>query len=205
MLTGVTNRPNVDRDRIRALGPWLLRDALRVTLVLLLAAVSAYYLTRWAVHNRIPIALAWTLPIMFDCSALLGIVVARYPRDDQSQRKAIWFAWTAAGLSAVGNGAMHAVDFGAVHVTLWTVVATGAVYPLMLAAGYDVAGGMQARPGRKLSTARAPKRETRPQAAELVPRPTVVPDGESPQEKQRRQARDRQARRRARQRQEAFA
>lgn len=132
----------------RPLGPWLLRDALRVLLVVLLAAVSAWYLTRWALQNQFPVGLAWTLPVLLDASALLGIVVAQHPRDDRSRRKAVRFAWFAALLSAAGNGAMHAVDFGALQVNLWTVVATGALYPLFLAVGYDVANGMAARPAR---------------------------------------------------------
>ncbi|RZT87404.1 hypothetical protein EV383_4327 [Pseudonocardia sediminis] len=132
---------------LRPSGPWLLRDALRVVLVVLLAAVSAWYLTRWGLANRIPVGLAWTLPVLADASALLGIVVAKHPRDESCRRKATRFAWASAGLSAVGNGAMHAVDFQAVEVSIWTVVLTGALYPLFLAWGYDVAGGMAARPG----------------------------------------------------------
>lgn len=161
-------------DRLRQIAPWIARDILRVVLVALLAAVSAYYLFRWAVANQIPPQLAWTLPVLADASALLGIVVAKYPRDERCRRKAVRFAWTAALVSSAGNAAMHAVDFQALQPGLFTVVVTGALYPVFLAWGVDVAGGMALRP--------APVKTEQRDVPEPVPAVvTATPPPEQPQ------------------------
>lgn len=198
--------------RVRPLAPWLLRDALRALLVVLLAAVSAYYLTRWAIANRMPVALAWTLPVVFDASALLGLIVARRPADARARKTALWFAGSSAAASAVGNGAMHAVDFGELHVSLWTVVVTGAVYPVMLALAYHVAGGMAQRPAAAKDPAKA-EEPTDPSlwlamvlalanmaALSSAPKPRQAPNRKTSgrTEEQREADRERQALRRAR-------
>jgi hypothetical protein len=69
---------------------------------------------------------------------------------------------------------------------------------------------VRATPQPKPSRARTPKREPKPKQPpqrDVTPPviPVAVPNGESLEERTRRQARERQARRRARQRQEAFA
>jgi hypothetical protein len=143
-------------------GPWLLRDGLRAALVVILGAVSSYYLTRWALANAWPTPLAWALPVALDLAALLGIVIVRHAASDDARKAALRLAWGAGGLSVLGNSAMHALDFGAIHVTLWTVIATLPVVPAMIVWGWHVAGGMVQRPSAIAARKPAKARGGRP-------------------------------------------
>lgn len=142
-------------ERLRLDGPWLLRDTIRVVLTITLAAVSAVYLTRWALLNHFPVALSWSVPLAVDAAALLAIVVHTHPRDDRARRSSLKLAWGAGGLSVAGNALMHAHDFGLLEPTVWSVMASGAVIPLMLVWSYHVASGMAPRPTDRAAAADA--------------------------------------------------
>lgn len=125
---------------------WAQVSVLRVVLAVILAAVSGYYLTRWAHANRMPWVLAWTLPLALDVTAYKAVTVARRAVDEPARRLALLLVWGCVLVSVAGNGAMHAVDFGALAPNLATVVATGMVFPVALVAGHIVTGGMTTRP-----------------------------------------------------------
>lgn len=134
-----------------ARAPWRLDDwrqvsALRVVIPAILAAVSAYYLIAWAGANAMPPWLAWTLPAALDVTAFGAVKVAQHPRDAAAKWKASALAWLCVALSVAGNIGAHALALGILRPNFWTIAATAAVYPLMLAAGHIVAGGMAARP-----------------------------------------------------------
>jgi len=138
--------------RIREFDDWRQVSTLRAVVPVILAAVSAYYLTRWAEANAMPWALAWTLPAALDVTAFMAVTVARRAADRAAKRKASALAWLCVILSVAGNIGSHTLDFSAhattplLQVSIWTIGATSMVYPLMLIAGHVVAGGMSARP-----------------------------------------------------------
>lgn len=137
---------------LRSFDDWRQVLVLRVVVPLILAAVSFYYLTRWASANDMPWFLAWTLPAALDVTAYKAVTVARHAANKTAQRKASALAWICVVLSVAGNIGSHALEArgpdGAplLEVSIWTIAATSMVYPLMLVAGHNVAGGMSARP-----------------------------------------------------------
>jgi hypothetical protein len=139
--------------RLRAFDDWRQVFTLRVIVPLILAAVSAYYLTRWAHANAMPWGLAWTLPAALDVTAYKAVTVAKHPINKAAKLKASALAWLCVALSAAGNIGSHALEVKPPEggtpllvVNMWTIAATSMVYPLMLIAGHIVAGGMKPRP-----------------------------------------------------------
>jgi len=71
--------------RIREFDDWRQVSTLRAVVPVILAAVSAYYLTRWAEANAMPWALAWTLPAALDVTAFMAVTVARRAAGGQNR------------------------------------------------------------------------------------------------------------------------
>jgi hypothetical protein len=139
-------RPRLLARLAREFDDWRQVSFLRVVVPVILAVVSFYYLTRWAHDNAMPWALAWTLPAALDVTAYKAVKVAQHATSTAARWKASALAWLCVVLSVAGNIGSHALDLGILRPSFMTIAFTAAVYPLMLAAGHIVAGGMSARP-----------------------------------------------------------
>lgn len=150
----LTRRWAKTRAGLREFDDWRQVLTLRIVVPLILAVVSSYYLFRWAHANAMPIALAWTLPAALDVTAYKAVMVARHARDTWARLKASALAWLCVVLSVAGNIGAHALEARdpagrpLLEVSMWTISATAAVYPLMLVCGHIVSGGMTRRPLR---------------------------------------------------------
>lgn len=131
-----------------SLDDWRQVSILRVVLALILVGVSSYYLTRWSHENGMPWVLAWALPFALDVTGYQAAMVARRAANPRGRRWALTLVWLCVALSAAGNTGMHAIDFHLLTPNIWTVSATGMIFPIMLIAGHLVSGGMAPRPMR---------------------------------------------------------
>jgi hypothetical protein len=96
-------------------------------------AVSAYYLHKLAVAVKMPVQLAWTLPVALDVDAAFGTVCWMIAEDDgEARRFGRGFALSCLFGTLVGNGLAHLLDFHVIVVDPWLAVGTGAVYPVLL-------------------------------------------------------------------------
>jgi hypothetical protein len=156
---------------LRGFDDWRQVLTLRVIVPMILALVSFYYLYLWALANSMPWWLAWTLPAALDVTAYKAVTVARHPVNRWAKWKASALAWLCVALSVAGNIGSHALQATGADgrpllvVSIWTISATSAVYPLMLIAGHIVAGGMTKRP---LSADRAAEQAAAADAARLA-------------------------------------
>jgi hypothetical protein len=187
MLTGVTNRPDIARTAL-ALG--------------VVGSLSFNVAWAWpsSVLTGVGVLMAFTLPTAVSLWRASGQVTG-WARIERAAVMS-FIAVGAATYTAV-HAALLLRDAGLPMAIAWLPALVGEALVVMAARASS--------PSPKPSPVRTPKREPKREPKQAAQRDVtpqvapVAPVGESPQEKQRRQARDRQARRRDKQRQEAFA
>lgn len=174
------------------------------------AFLSGWSLTLLAEQCGIPRPFSLSLPLALDAGAAVGVTLW-VSGTGEVQRTGRNTARLLFGLSVIGNATerVHAYQ-GWDAAPLVVAVGVAVVFPILAYRMAHLVLLVRATPQPKPSRARAPKREPKPKQQpqrDVTPPviPVAVPNGESLEERTRRQARERQARRRARQRQEAFA